>query len=99
MSEEPEPVAYGLVMPFVVCESKGGPYDDEAFVCGWEAASIDALLAAGPDEVERTVHAGLLPQLDLIAMEHGYMLASQPWDEAPDEWAFARFVKVAEVSE
>jgi hypothetical protein len=23
---------WGMVMPFVVCQSKGGPYDDDSFV-------------------------------------------------------------------
>lgn len=25
---------YGLIMPFVVCESRGGPYEDDPFVAG-----------------------------------------------------------------
>lgn len=80
---------YELVMPFVVCRSQGGVYDDEAFVAGYEAGQIDAALrAAAPMGVEmrRYVHSALLPQLDLIAMEHGYQITSYPWDEHPDEW-------------
>jgi hypothetical protein len=31
--DEPEPgTTWGLVVPFVVCQSQGGPYDDDAFV-------------------------------------------------------------------
>lgn len=32
MAEEEQ--EYDLVMPFVVCQSQGGPYDDDAFVGG-----------------------------------------------------------------
>ena len=64
-----------IVMPFMVCESKGGPYDDAAFVAGFRAGIIDAYLATDPNNpVPETffTEPELIPQLDLIAMRHGY---------------------------
>jgi hypothetical protein len=66
-----------LVMPFVVCQSKGGPYDDSAFAAGWQAGAIDQALqvaASGPAVTLRypMVHAALVPQLELIGMKHGW---------------------------
>lgn len=74
-----ETEGYELVLPFVVCESQGGPYNDEAFVAGWEAGRLDLMIAEqakagarGP--IVATVHRGNLPIVDLIAMRHGYTL-------------------------
>lgn len=73
-----EGVEYGLVMPFVVCTSKGGPYQDGAYVAGWEAGSLDTTLklTASGFPAERMVfpqpfHADNRDQIDLIAMQYG----------------------------
>jgi hypothetical protein len=65
---EGEESEYELVLPFVICKSRGGPYDDDAFVSGWRLGQISAAL-----EPQGTSWAGLvqeaeLPQLDLMAM-------------------------------
>jgi hypothetical protein len=91
---EQEPVEYGLVMPFVACRSHGGEYDDIAFTAGYEAAWCAFTLAvvqkvAG--SFERWVSPALVPQLDLIAMDHGYKTTTEPWDEHPDEYVRIRF--------
>lgn len=65
---------YGLVMPFVVCASQGGPYEDDAFVGGYECGQIDTALSLRQPIGYRQVHTTSLPQLDLIAMRHGYRL-------------------------
>lgn len=81
MGDEAE---YGLVMPFVVCQSKGGPYDDESYVAGYEAGHLDAILrynallrAQGfnpqPPPGAAPFHVENRPQLDLIAMRHGFV--------------------------
>ena len=95
---EPEPhdpdAQYDLVMPFVVTKSAGGPYDDEAFVAGWEASFIDVTLGAVKTvagSFERWVRPGLLPMCDLIAMKHQYKVTSEPWDEHPEAYVRARF--------
>lgn len=83
---------YGLVMPFVVCATNGGPYDDAAFVAGYAAGTIDARLAMHDPVIAQTaVRTDLLPQLDLIAMRHGYTMTSEPWGEAPAEWTMVTF--------
>lgn len=63
---------YELVMPFISCASRGGPYDDDAFVAGFQTGAVDALLAAGlTPPPGRPYYKVLLPQLDLIAMRYG----------------------------
>jgi hypothetical protein len=67
-----------LVMPFVVCRSKGGPYDDGSFAAGWQAGEIDQALRVaeqGPAVRLRypMVYAALIPQLELIGMKHGWL--------------------------
>ena len=98
--DQPESAEYGLVMPFVVVTSKGGPYDDDAFTAGYSAGSIDANLAMAnhlnADRLDYTVRTGLLPQLDLIAMRHGYTMTRTEVEatadyEAMPEWTFVRF--------
>lgn len=71
---------FSLVMPFVVCESEGGPYVDQSFVAGWECAQMDSLLAhaAGARDLTLSVRAASLPQLDLIAMRRGFVMLVEP---------------------
>ena len=84
---------FELVMPFVVVTSKGGPYDDEAFVAGWSCAVIDQALAAlAPWRAtfQRTVRTAVVPQVDLIAMKHEYALMHDDEDadrERDDGWS------------
>lgn len=73
---------YGLVMPFVVCQTNGGPYEDSAFVAGSYFGEIDAHMRAmkGTTAVLRySVPEALMPQIDLLAMHHRYrMTAEEP---------------------
>ena len=77
---------FDLVMPFVVCRSKGGPYDDHAYVAGFEAGRLDMALTLSPmlpgSRVREPMpyHSDNIPQLDLIAMRHGVRL------EVEDHW-------------
>lgn len=70
-----------MVMPFLVVQSKGGPYDDEAFTAGWAMGSLDAKLESlaidpsGVYEIGVTVPTECVSQIDLIAMKHGFMCA------------------------
>ena len=69
-----------LIMPFVVCKSSGGPYDDASYIAGWEAGALDrALQLTGHRAVVRNgvrllLHPDNIPQLDLVAMRHGFIL-------------------------
>lgn len=82
-----EPSSFGLVMPFVVTQSQAGPHADEPFVAGYECGYLDHLLESRIHEsVERYVHTSIVPQLDLVAMRHGYTMTSEPWQDHPDQW-------------
>jgi hypothetical protein len=85
---------YGLVMPFVVCASKGGPYDDDAFTAGYEMGSLDGLIAQGPISLTTTIRTASVPQADLIAMHHGYIVTERR-DEDDGEWSTVRIEPAA----
>jgi hypothetical protein len=93
--EGEEDEGYGLLMPFTVCASQGGPYDDAAFVAGYTAGLLDGRLA-DPDNgwpIAQQVPSALVPQLDLLAMRHGWNITSEPWGEHPDEWTLVTFTR------
>lgn len=91
---------FQLEMPFINVKSKGGPFDDDAYVCGFEVGAIAAemqlasslrtssMVVAFPSS--RYVHAINVPQLDLIAMRYGFTVTSSP-PEDDSEWAFIQF--------
>lgn len=96
MSDD-ESAKYGLVMPFVVVDSVGGPYEDAAFVAGWDCAVMDEALAALAAQrrngltaatVQRYVKPEAVPQLDLVAMQHGFTLTAE---DAEHGWVAAVF--------
>ena len=79
MDDESE---YELVMPFVAVTSQGGPFDDTAYVAGYELGVLDGQLAGphaptperpGPPSVQdwRWIKTANVEQADLIAMRHG----------------------------
>ena len=85
-----------LLVPFVVCTSTDGPYDDESFAAGFACGEIYQSLAAAAS-LRRvtslrfpTVLTALLPQLDLIAMHHGFTMISKSDEEFP-QWAQVNF--------
>lgn len=80
-----------VVTPLVVCATQGGPYDDESFLAGcyfeewWKRLSIgDPEIAAG------LVPTGLVPQLDLLAMAHGFDFEAE---DKEDGWSFVIFTR------
>lgn len=79
---------YGLVMPFVVCKTNDGPYDDESYACGWEMAVLDERLkiAKAANAVIHSVmiHAGNLPQLELVLMKFGILRGEVEGDDDPE---------------
>jgi hypothetical protein len=76
--EESFEADFGLLMPFVSVASKGGPHDDESYVCGWEMGALDMRLniatAAGALPTEATIHRTNLAQAELITMKYGIVL-------------------------
>ena len=87
---------FGLVMPFVTVTSKGGPHDDDAYVCGYEMGLLDATLRNLPDEatVTQNLHAANKAQADLLAMQHGCTLVTAMHDDPIfHEWIVGTFAK------
>lgn len=68
-------------MPFVVCLSAGGPYDDIAFVAGVRFQQVRGELMMKPKVHLVTAETALVPQLDLLAMEQGYDIESVEWED------------------
>lgn len=79
MSDDEHESEYRLLMPFVVVQSVGGPYDDASYVAGWNLGYLDARLQFSPRQpVEVTINTSNRPQVDLVAMKHGYTLDTEP---------------------
>jgi hypothetical protein len=95
----PEP-DYEIVVPFKVCISAGGPYDDEAFVAGFQAGQIDQALQAAATmhaaEVRFTVYTTLVKQLELIGMSRGFAAVQVEECDGLPEWSFISFSAGAE---
>jgi hypothetical protein len=92
---EEEESEYGLIMPFVVCQSNGGPYEDRPFVAGVRIGVLIQRMTNGEPEISSYEYPAMLPQIDLLAMHYGYQLESEPWEEHPDEWVYVRLAKTS----
>lgn len=86
---------YELVMPFVVCTSEGGPYEDSPFVAGVHFGQIYVACDLGTPIISRYVPTGLVPQLDLAAMHFGYTFEFQKWEDNEDDWTLVTLTKKA----
>lgn len=75
-----ETQSYSLVMPFVVCTSVGGPYDDESFVAGVKYGIWESILKLQPTMHSNYENPKLVKQLDLLAMKEGYILTVESID-------------------
>lgn len=82
-------------MPFIVTKDNGGDLDALAFVCGWSCGALEAELRTchelGATPHGHYVYPEILPQLDLIAMQHGFTV--QLGEEIPD-WRYVTFKPV-----
>lgn len=84
---------YGLVMPFVAVQSKGGPFQDQAYAAGWEMGALHGRLAQLTPEAGEQHHAQMIrienrEQADLIAMHTQCTAAFTP---SGDGWLLASF--------
>ncbi|WP_136246209.1 hypothetical protein [Mycobacterium intracellulare] len=86
--ENQDDFSYDLVMPFLPVQSKGGPYDDAAFVAGYEMGLLDAQLAGSSFDQGRAIHVANRDQADLLAMRHGYVAEFS--DEDVEGWVCMR---------
>jgi hypothetical protein len=84
------------VMPLVLCRSRGGPYDDEAFVSGWRLGDLAAKLAQpGISTVADSIRPHERVQADLIAMACGFLMTIEYGDEA---WLSVTFTRIPEAA-
>jgi hypothetical protein len=101
--DRPDEGGMELVVPFVVCVSHGGPYDDQSFVAGFQAGAVSKMLemaaVAGADRVRVpfAVYSTLGRQLELIGMHRGFPVVDftevgeTPEHQAMPEWSFVTF--------
>ena len=84
------------VMPLVLCRSRGGPYDDEAFISGWRLGDLAAKLAQ-PEvgAIAESIRPHERLQADLIAMACGYMMTIEYGDE---EWLSVTFTRIRDAA-
>lgn len=96
-------VSYQPIMPFVAVASRGGPYDDESYCAGWEANAFAALIVdlnkANLPGVEiglkLPVRSANVAQLDLIAMNAGWLVrVCRTWGPA-DEWSYIHLTQAS----
>lgn len=86
-----------LVMPFVVVRSAGGPFDDEAFCAGVEVGALgEYLRLGGPFSFTRPYKRSLIPQLDLVAMRHRYVLTASDPVDGEDGWVSVTVTRSAD---
>jgi hypothetical protein len=80
-------------MPLVLCRSRGGPHDDEAFLSGWRLGELASMLARpGIGAIAQSIRPEERVQADLIAMARGYTMTIEP--SADPEWSSVTFVRV-----
>jgi hypothetical protein len=81
-----------VVFPLVLCRSRGGPYDDEAFLSGWRLGDIGATLGKpGVSQLADSIRPGERLQADLLAMARGYTMTV---DHGTDDWLAVTFTRV-----
>lgn len=96
----PENDGMELVFPFVVCQSNGGPYDDDAFTAGYQCGRVDSALASaaavGANRAAFTVGTRVVAQVELIAMHHGFAyIRVEECAETP-EWSLVTITTTEE---
>lgn len=89
---------FEMVMPFVMCQSNGGPHDDASFVSGYRLGGLSMALRLAQAFPGMTLdpvvaHPNEQPQIDLLAMRFGFTLTVEPFD---DDWATYTFERVTE---
>ena len=81
------------VLPLVLCRSRGGPYDDEAFMSGWRLGDLGAILARpGISALAESIRPHERLQADLHAMARGYTMRVEPTSSR--EWLSVTFTRI-----
>jgi hypothetical protein len=83
-------------VPLVMCRSRGGPYDDEAFVSGWRLGYIGATLGSpGVSALAESIRPEERLQADLLAMARGFTMTVESGSH--DEWLYVTFSRTQEL--
>lgn len=62
-----------LGVPLIPVASQGGPYDDDAYMAGWEMGALAVELEyTRPPLLQRKVRRDNVRQADLLGMRYGY---------------------------
>lgn len=84
-------------LPLVLCRSRGGPFDDEAFRSGWRLGEIGSTLAGlGVSAMAESIRPWERLQADLLAMAHGYTMRVEP--SGDPEWLSVTFTRMRDVA-
>lgn len=91
-ADDSEAAVASLVMPFVVVQSEGGPFDDESYSAGYEMGHMWCFLqmVTGMNDIRNIdlmVRSANVPQADLVAMHFGYVTEVKPCPGMEDEWS------------
>lgn len=90
---------YEMVMPFVVVQTEGGPFDDDSFARGWDCGALDTRLGfldlLGVLTHQENVATLAIKQADLIAMKHGWKMTHEPSED--EDWQHCLFTKESNV--
>ena len=86
-----------LGLPLVLCRSRGGPFDDEAFRSGWRLGDIGSMLGRlGVSALAESIRPWERLQADLLAMAYGYTMTVEPGSD-PD-WLRVTFTRMRDVA-
>jgi hypothetical protein len=101
---EPDDPGYGMIMPFLPVQSKGGPHDDNAWVAGYEMGQLDAMLGGAVFDQGQAIRRDNREQADLIAMKHGFVAeffeyGEEHGEEVREQWIMLRIRRAVQVPE
>ena len=86
-----------LGLPLVLCRSRGGPFDDDAFRSGWRLGDIGSTLSRlGVSALAESIRPWERLQADLLAMAYGYTMSVEPGID-PD-WLRVTFTRMRDVA-
>lgn len=76
MDDDNGEAAWAPVMPFLPVTSKGGPFDDQAYVAGYEMGLLCRALSDedATEPISQVILSANVGQADLLAMRFGWHL-------------------------
>lgn len=95
MTDESDDAVFAPLMPFLPVTSKGGPFDDQAYVAGYEMGLLCCALADedAVEPINQVILAANVAQADLLAMRFGWHLEAV--FPADDTWTAIELLRTA----